>query len=124
MAARDIDKDEDAALGPLSPEEQAWFAQELSLIKEELARLEATAQQTGGGFGRSDEPAQETGIDNRADDPIASFREEMLAEFAALHSALRNLLYQETTNLRLRLARAEARLAVERGSVLSPAKRS
>ncbi len=136
MAVKDIDKAEDAALGPLSAEEQARFAHELSLIREELARLEATAQQAGSGFDwqydrsksadrRSDEPAQETDAsDKHADDPIESFREEMRAEFTSLHSKLRNLLYQETTDLRLRLARAEARLAVQRGFVLSPAKRS
>jgi len=136
MPRKDIDKAEEVIADPSCAEEQAWLAQELSLIKEELSRIEASTQQLGGDFDfdweddrpktfdrRPDEPAEGAeAFTKRTEDAVVPSHEEIRAELAALHSALRNLVYEQTTDLRTRLARAETRLAARQSHILSPAK--
>ncbi len=126
MAVNGIKERENATVDALGTEFEKWLSAQLSIINEQLTRIEARVG-LGRGFEPNDNRPQRfdshpdrrdqgtDSFDKRSDDLITSFRNEMRSEFAAVHSELRHLIHLQVTNIRERLATVETKLAAQHG---------
>jgi hypothetical protein len=127
MAVKGIKETQNAMDDAPSAEFEKWLGPELSIINEQLSRIEALVDPMGRGFEANDNRPKRVerrpdrldegtdSFDKRMDDLITSFRNEMRSEFAAVHSEIRHLIHQQVANLRERLASVEAKLAAQQG---------